>query len=207
MAAGARDRLGAPAAHLPVVRHRRSGRPRDARHAPHRAATSRCDRSNVLAIDDPRADAPRRGAGALAGRRADATSVRAGTRWQILGQQVMFAPQSIAGADAGNPDSWDGYRAVALACLRHGGAPQGAQPRRAHRRRAQLVGLRPAPAVPTRATTRRRGRGSLGVEIVCPAVSSPSRFQGPEGEARLAEHAEGAPAPASSSTAAHAATS
>ena len=31
------------------------------------------------------------------------------------------------------------------------------------------------------------GRGSLGVEIVCPAVSSPSAFQGPEGEARLAE--------------------
>ncbi len=30
------------------------------------------------------------------------------------------------------------------------------------------------------------GRGSLGVEIVCPAVSSPTPFQGPEGEARLA---------------------
>jgi alkaline phosphatase D len=30
------------------------------------------------------------------------------------------------------------------------------------------------------------GRASLGVEIVCPAVSSPSAFQGPQGDERLA---------------------
>jgi alkaline phosphatase D len=37
-------------------------------------------------------------------------SRRAGTRWQLLGQQVMFAPQTDPGQPASNPDSWDGYR-------------------------------------------------------------------------------------------------
>ena len=38
-------------------------------------------------------------------------STRAGTAWQVLGQQVMFAPQRRLGQPAGNGDSWDGYRA------------------------------------------------------------------------------------------------
>src|SRR6185436_6316564 len=37
-------------------------------------------------------------------------SRRAGTRWQVLGQQVMFAPQSPPGRPTSNADSWDGYR-------------------------------------------------------------------------------------------------
>ena len=41
-----------------------------------------------------------------------AESRRTGTRWQLLGQQVMFAPQSAPGRPAGNPDSWDGYRSA-----------------------------------------------------------------------------------------------
>jgi alkaline phosphatase D len=40
-----------------------------------------------------------------------AESRRANRRWQILGQQVMFAPQTPMNQRAGNPDSWDGYRA------------------------------------------------------------------------------------------------
>ena len=39
-------------------------------------------------------------------------STAAGKPWQILGQQVMFAPQSPAGKPAGSNDSWDGYRAA-----------------------------------------------------------------------------------------------
>ena len=41
-----------------------------------------------------------------------AESRRAGRRWQMLGQQVMFAPQTPMNQRAGNPDSWDGYRAA-----------------------------------------------------------------------------------------------
>jgi alkaline phosphatase D len=41
-----------------------------------------------------------------------AESRRAGTRWQILGQQVMFAPQAPPGRSTTNADSWDGYRAA-----------------------------------------------------------------------------------------------
>ncbi len=40
-----------------------------------------------------------------------AESKRAGTRWQPLGQQVMFAAQSAPGGPSTNTDSWDGYRA------------------------------------------------------------------------------------------------
>ena len=39
-------------------------------------------------------------------------SKRSRLRWQILGQQVMFAPQTEPGNPANNPDSWEGYRAA-----------------------------------------------------------------------------------------------
>ena len=39
-----------------------------------------------------------------------AESKRNGARWQIIGQQVMFAPQSRPGQPTSNADSWDGYR-------------------------------------------------------------------------------------------------
>ena len=50
-------------------------------------------------------------------------------------------------------------------------------PGRAHRRRAQRVGLRPRarPVRPSRRTTRGPGRGAIGTEIVAPAVTSPGR--------------------------------
>ena len=41
-----------------------------------------------------------------------AESKRAGTRWQLIGQQVMFAPQAPPGRPTSNVDSWDGYRAA-----------------------------------------------------------------------------------------------
>jgi alkaline phosphatase D len=41
-----------------------------------------------------------------------ADSRRSGARWQLVGQQVMFAPQSLPGRPTPNRDSWDGYRAA-----------------------------------------------------------------------------------------------
>jgi alkaline phosphatase D len=38
------------------------------------------------------------------------SSRRRGARWQMLGQQVMFAPNNPWGRPAGNADAWDGYR-------------------------------------------------------------------------------------------------
>jgi alkaline phosphatase D len=37
-------------------------------------------------------------------------SGRAGVTWQLLGQQVLFAPGSLAGAPSTSTDTWDGYR-------------------------------------------------------------------------------------------------
>ena len=98
----------------------------------------------------------------------------------------MFAPQTPYNTTGGNPDSWDGYRAS-----------------RAHVydmvERHQVPNLVVLTGdvhsawafdLPRQLSDRydpATGRGSLGVEIVCPAVSSPSAFLGPEGEARLAE--------------------
>ena len=68
------------------------------------------ERTNVLGIEDPR----RTILGAAQEHWLDGElreSVRAATRWQILGQQVMFAPQTPYNTTGGNPDSWDGYRA------------------------------------------------------------------------------------------------
>jgi alkaline phosphatase D len=38
------------------------------------------------------------------------SSRKRGARWQLLGQQVMFAPNNPWGRPAGNADAWDGYR-------------------------------------------------------------------------------------------------
>ena len=68
------------------------------------------ERTNVLGIEDPR----RTILGAAQEQWLDGElreSVRAASRWQILGQQVMFAPQTPYNTTGGNPDSWDGYRA------------------------------------------------------------------------------------------------
>jgi alkaline phosphatase D len=143
------------------------------------------ERTNVLGIEDPR----RSILGAaqehwLAGELHE--SVRAGSRWQILGQQVMFAPQTPTDTPGGNPDSWDGYRmsrSRVLDMVERSQVPN-------------LVVLTgdvhsawgfDLPRQITDKYDPATGRGSLGVEIVCPAVSSPSPYQGPKGEALLAE--------------------
>jgi alkaline phosphatase D len=143
------------------------------------------ERTNVLGIEDPRRSilGPAQEHW-LAGELHE--SVRAGSRWQILGQQVMFAPQTPTDTPGGNPDSWDGYRisrSRVLDMVERSQVPN-------------LVVLTgdvhsawgfDLPRQITDKYDPATGRGSLGVEIVCPAVSSPSPYQGPKGDALLAE--------------------
>jgi alkaline phosphatase D len=115
-----------------------------------------------------------------------AESRRAGTRWQILGQQVMFAPQSPPGRPGTNPDSWDGYRATRervfdmIEALKLDSV-------------AVLTGdvhshwAYDLPRRPYEAYDPATGRGSLGVELACTSVTSSSTLgAGPDGEKQLA---------------------
>jgi alkaline phosphatase D len=142
------------------------------------------ERTNVLGVEDPRRSIL--GAaqeGWLDGELYE--SARAGTRWQILGQQVMFAPQAPAGEPSTNADSWDGYRISRSRVFdmveRHKLANFVVFTGDVHSSWAYDLprGLGGAydPA---------SGRGSLGVEIVCPAVSSPVPFTPANAVERLA---------------------
>ncbi|MDP3716383.1 MAG: alkaline phosphatase D family protein [Acidobacteriota bacterium] len=113
-------------------------------------------------------------------------SVRNKTHWNLLGQQVMFAPQTASGAVAGNPDSWDGYRASRsrvfdmIERARAGNF-------------AVLTGdvhsswAYDLPRDPFAGYDKSSGKGSLGVEFAGTSVSSPSSIgAGPGGEQQLA---------------------
>lgn len=115
-----------------------------------------------------------------------AQSRRAGTRWQILGQQVMFAPQAEPGKPSANADSWDGYRAgrdrvfdmVEQLKIDSFGVLTGD----VHSCWAWDLPRRPFDAYD--AAT---GRGSLGIEFAGTSVTSHSTLgAGPDGEKQLA---------------------
>ena len=112
------------------------------------------------------------------------TSVRNKTSWSLLGQQVMFAPQTAQGARAGNPDSGDGYRAArSRVCDMIERAKLG--------NLAVLTGdvhsswAYDLPRDPFAGYDKSSGRGSMGVEFAGTSVSSPSSV-GSEGEQQLA---------------------
>ena len=98
----------------------------------------------------------------------------AGNRpWQILGQQVMFAPQTPAGTPAGATDSWDGYRAARNRVF---DAEAGAGAKHlivltgdVHSAWAYDLARDPFGAKYDAKT----GRGAIGSEIVAPSVTSP----------------------------------
>jgi alkaline phosphatase D len=120
----------------------------------------------------------------LAGELAE--SVRAGTRWQLLGQQVMFAPQSAPGQATSNTDSWDGYRVSRdrvfdmVEQLKIGSFAVFTGD--VHSSWAYDLPRRPYDGYD--AAT---GRGSLGVELVGTSVTSRSNLgAGPDGEQQLA---------------------
>lgn len=112
-------------------------------------------------------------------------SKRAGTRWQVLGQQVVFAPQTEVGKPAANPDSWDGYRAArdrVLDMIEQTKVDSV----------AVLTGdvhsswVFDVPRRPFENYDPKSGRGSLAVEFAGTSVTSPSGV-GAKGEQQLAE--------------------
>jgi len=114
------------------------------------------------------------------------TSVRNRSAWHLLGQQVMFAPQTPAGVRASNPDSWDGYRAARARVFDL-----------IERAKAGNVAVLTGdvhsswaydlPRDPFAGYDPGTGRGSLGVEFAGTSVSSPSSLgAGPDGEKQLA---------------------
>ena len=134
-------------------------------------------REDIPAIDNP--------ARSIMGRTQEqwlfnefAESKRAGVRWQLLGQQVMFAPLSLPGATALSVDTWEGYRpsrqrvmdAIKDQNLSNVIVLTGD----VHSSWAYDVPLNPWDGYDASS-----GRGTVAVEIVTPAVTSPSGFGTP----------------------------
>jgi alkaline phosphatase D len=101
-----------------------------------------------------------------------------GTRWRILGQQILFSPLTAPGMNVLRPDVWDGYPAARqriFDMIETGGITD----------LAVLTGdIHSSWALdvarnPWSAYDPNTARGSLGVEIVTPAVSSPPMFSTP----------------------------
>jgi alkaline phosphatase D len=102
-------------------------------------------------------------------------STAAGKPWQILGQQVMFAPQVAAGAAVTNADTWDGYRsardrvfdAAAAAKTQHLVVLTGD----VHSAWAYDLARDPFDRKTYDAST---GHGIVGTEIIAPSITSPT---------------------------------
>ena len=104
-------------------------------------------------------------------------SQRAGTGWRLLGQQVMFSRIGQPGRGALLPDSWDGYQAARDRVFEFLAAE-----------RVQDVAILSGDVhsswafdVPRNPWDgyERGGQGSLAVELVAPAISSPPLFAEP----------------------------
>ncbi|MGH9221322.1 MAG: alkaline phosphatase D family protein [Vicinamibacterales bacterium] len=111
------------------------------------------------------------------------TSVRNKSTWTVLGQQVMFAPQTPTGAIAGNADSWDGYRGAR-------GRVFDMIERAKVSNLAVLTGdvhsswAFDVPRDPFQGYDKATGKGSLGVEFAGTSVTSPSNV-GRDGQKQL----------------------
>jgi alkaline phosphatase D len=101
-------------------------------------------------------------------------STAAGKPWQLLGQQVMFAPQAPAGMPAPSSDAWDGYRAARSRVFDFA-------ERAKTKHLVVLTGdvhsswaydLARDPFDPRRYNPQ-SGQGAIGTEIITPAVTSP----------------------------------
>jgi alkaline phosphatase D len=105
-------------------------------------------------------------------------SQRAETGWRVLGQQVMFSRLSQPGRGVLNADTWDGYQAARDRVLDFLAGER-------VRDVAILSGdLHSSWAFDVTRNPwdgyERNGRGSLAVELLAPAVSSPPLFTSPE---------------------------
>ena len=99
-------------------------------------------------------------------------SVAAGTAWQLLGNQIKFAPQSMAGAPSESTDHWDGYRPARNRIMDF---LEGERIRSTviltgdiHSSWAYDVARDPWNGYDPRT-----GRGTMAVELITPAISSP----------------------------------
>ena len=110
-------------------------------------------------------------------------SHRASTPWTLLGQQVIFSPITLPGTRVTNPDVWDGYLAQRTRVL----------DLIEHERMRNLVVLTgdahsswgfDVARTPWAGYRPATGEGSLAVELVTPAISSPTpaMFSGQDGE-------------------------
>jgi alkaline phosphatase D len=113
-------------------------------------------------------------------------SKRAGVRWQLLGQQVMFAPLSLPGATTVSTDTWEGYRP----------SRQRVIDVIKNQKLSNVVVLTgdvhsswayDVPLNPWDGYEAGSGRGTIAVEVVTPAVTSPSGFGTPEQAAQRVE--------------------
>ena len=112
-------------------------------------------------------------------------SQRAGSGWRILGQQILFSTLSFPGLPVGNPDLWDGYPAA-------GTGSSTCSPARRHRRRDFHRGHSRSwafdvPRNPFNGYDPTTGAGSVAVEFVTPAISSPPFFASAELRERAAK--------------------
>ena len=106
-------------------------------------------------------------------------SGRAGVTWQLLGQQVMFAPGSLAGAPSISTDTWDGYRpardrvfdAIEQARLKNVVVLTGD----VHTSYAYDLVRNPWSGY-----NPETGAGTSAVEFIAPSITSPSGFGTPE---------------------------
>ena len=115
------------------------------------------------------------------------TSSRTQSPWTLLGQQVMFAPQTVPGGPVSNGDSWDGYRAARARVF-------DMVERAKVRNLVVLTGdvhsswAWDLPRRPFDGYDNSTGKGSIGVEFAGTSVTSPSNLgRGPEGEKQLAD--------------------
>ena len=107
------------------------------------------------------------------------TSARAGTTWRVLGQQVLFSRFAFPGRPVALNDTWDGYQASRDRVFDFLTAEK-------MRDIAILTGdmhsswAFDVPRNPWDGYTASTGAGSLAVELVTPAVSSPPMFADPK---------------------------
>jgi len=102
-------------------------------------------------------------------------SQREGTTWRLLGQQTMFSPLAPPGVTPQNTDVWDGYPVAR-------GRVFDLIEKSRLSNLAILTGdihsswALDVPRSPLKDYTARTGEGSLAVELVTPAISSPPLF-------------------------------
>jgi alkaline phosphatase D len=102
-------------------------------------------------------------------------SQQSGTRWRLLGQQILFSPLTPPGTPVQNTDVWDGYPAARERVFDMLASDRIADV-------AILTGdihsswALDVPRTPWSGYNPGTGAGSRAVEIVTPAVSSPPMF-------------------------------